>query len=263
MLDFERSHSDTLNAPVSEKDCNQGVVYSYAARQFLQSIVPDDLSERVFTQQETEHLIEGIAVLRGPARKSVRSHDVRELLRHLLAEDSSYANIARNVLNSSRTNAYNAYKRIADACRENSGEEGLKVYDVLRIGSSPVTRPDRVGKQALVSLSALEPYAPVNSNDLSWMSDGLCRQTDPEAFFPEDKKASTIDAAKLVCVQCDIGARCLAYALTNDEEFGVWGAMTTAERRKASKTLQGNVSDLEAVTQQFEQEKARIMAMLA
>ncbi|WOF24191.1 WhiB family transcriptional regulator [Microbacterium betulae] len=65
---------------------------------------------------------------------------------------------------------------------------------------------------------------------LSWQSDALCAQTDPEAFFPE-KGGSTRDA-KRICGSCDVRAQCLDYALQNDERFGIWGGLSERERRK-------------------------------
>ncbi|WP_127472808.1 WhiB family transcriptional regulator [Microbacterium sulfonylureivorans] len=67
-------------------------------------------------------------------------------------------------------------------------------------------------------------------NPLSWQTDALCSQTDPEAFFPE-KGGSTRDA-KRVCGSCDVRGECLEYALQNDERFGIWGGLSERERRK-------------------------------
>nr|BFF10675.1 hypothetical protein GCM10025699_19780 [Microbacterium flavescens] len=69
-----------------------------------------------------------------------------------------------------------------------------------------------------------------DENPLSWQTDALCSQTDPEAFFPE-KGGSTRDA-KRVCASCDVRGECLEYALQNDERFGIWGGLSERERRK-------------------------------
>ncbi|TFB54069.1 WhiB family transcriptional regulator [Cryobacterium sp. Hz7] len=68
---------------------------------------------------------------------------------------------------------------------------------------------------------------------LSWQSDSLCAQTDPEAFFPE-KGGSTRDAKK-ICSSCEVKTQCLQYALANDERFGIWGGLSERERRKLRK----------------------------
>ncbi|WP_081882418.1 WhiB family transcriptional regulator [Cryobacterium sp. MLB-32] len=70
-------------------------------------------------------------------------------------------------------------------------------------------------------------------NPLSWQTDSLCAQTDPEAFFPE-KGGSTRDAKK-ICASCEVRTQCLEYALANDERFGIWGGLSERERRKLRK----------------------------
>lgn len=72
-----------------------------------------------------------------------------------------------------------------------------------------------------------------DDTQLSWQTDALCAQTDPEAFFPE-KGGSTRDA-KRICTSCDVKSQCLEYALANDERFGIWGGLSERERRKLRK----------------------------
>src|SRR5690606_24420303 len=61
-----------------------------------------------------------------------------------------------------------------------------------------------------------------------WTEDALCAQVDPELFFPE--KGASTTGAKSVCAACPIAAECLAYALDNGEEYGVWGGKSARER---------------------------------
>lgn len=61
-----------------------------------------------------------------------------------------------------------------------------------------------------------------------WRVDAACRGDDPDELFvrgAEQRKA------KLVCVACPVRTECLAEALDNRIEFGVWGGMTERERR--------------------------------
>ncbi|QAV69964.1 WhiB family transcriptional regulator [Salinibacterium sp. UTAS2018] len=78
-----------------------------------------------------------------------------------------------------------------------------------------------------------QPLADEDGNALSWQTDSLCAQTDPEAFFPE-KGGSTRDAKK-ICSSCEVRSQCLEYALENDERFGIWGGLSERERRKLRK----------------------------
>lgn len=72
--------------------------------------------------------------------------------------------------------------------------------------------------------------APIYFDNPAWMAQGVCAQTDPEAFFPE--RGGAWAAAIRICQQCPVRAVCLQYALDHDERIGIWGA-TTANQRKA------------------------------
>jgi WhiB family transcriptional regulator, redox-sensing transcriptional regulator len=61
-----------------------------------------------------------------------------------------------------------------------------------------------------------------------WTSRGLCRAGDPDALFVQGAAQNT---AKIVCRSCPVRVQCLADALDNHVEFGVWGGMTERERR--------------------------------
>jgi WhiB family redox-sensing transcriptional regulator len=51
---------------------------------------------------------------------------------------------------------------------------------------------------------------------------------DPDALFV---RGAAQQNAKIVCQKCPVIAECLADALDNRTEFGVWGGMTERERR--------------------------------
>ncbi|MCX5587598.1 WhiB family transcriptional regulator [Streptomyces erythrochromogenes] len=65
---------------------------------------------------------------------------------------------------------------------------------------------------------------------LDWQAHGICAQTDPEEFFPE-QGGSTFQAKK-ICAACDVRTACLEYALTNNERYGIWGGASERERRR-------------------------------
>ena len=62
-----------------------------------------------------------------------------------------------------------------------------------------------------------------------WAALGLCVTRDPDALFV---KGAAQQQAKIVCQRCPVIAECLADALDNRTEFGVWGGMTERERRQ-------------------------------
>lgn len=65
--------------------------------------------------------------------------------------------------------------------------------------------------------------------DRSWVNQGLCRNEQPAIFFPPRGNGTTA-AAKAVCAECPVAARCLQYALNNEEPLGVWGGKSARER---------------------------------
>jgi WhiB family redox-sensing transcriptional regulator len=68
----------------------------------------------------------------------------------------------------------------------------------------------------------------MNPKPQDWRINAACRGDDPDELFvrgAEQRKA------KLVCVACPVRTECLAEALDNRIEFGVWGGMTERERR--------------------------------
>jgi WhiB family redox-sensing transcriptional regulator len=63
---------------------------------------------------------------------------------------------------------------------------------------------------------------------IAWVSKARCRSTDPDELFVPG--AAQRNAA-VICRHCPVIAECLADALDNQMEFGVWGGMTERQRR--------------------------------
>jgi WhiB family transcriptional regulator, redox-sensing transcriptional regulator len=61
-----------------------------------------------------------------------------------------------------------------------------------------------------------------------WTARAGCRGTNPDALFVQ---GAAQNRAKAVCLGCPVRAECLADALDNRVEFGVWGGLTERERR--------------------------------
>lgn len=64
----------------------------------------------------------------------------------------------------------------------------------------------------------------------TWREDALCREVDPDTWFPE--KGGTTKPAKRICVRCEVQTECREYALGANERFGVFGGLSESERRK-------------------------------
>ena len=69
------------------------------------------------------------------------------------------------------------------------------------------------------------------SSPVPWRDLALCRETDPEAFFPQRSTEAASAPAKRICGRCDVRAECLRDALDHDEQAGILGGLTAAERR--------------------------------
>ena len=61
-----------------------------------------------------------------------------------------------------------------------------------------------------------------------WTSYAACKRRDPDELFVQ---GAAQNRAKAICMGCVVRTECLADALDNRTEFGVWGGMTERERR--------------------------------
>lgn len=61
-----------------------------------------------------------------------------------------------------------------------------------------------------------------------WSVQAACRTADPDELFTQ---GAAQNRAKAVCTGCPVRTECLADALDNRVEFGVWGGLTERERR--------------------------------
>ena len=67
-----------------------------------------------------------------------------------------------------------------------------------------------------------------------WRSLASCQDTDPDLFFPVGTTGPAIEQianAKAVCRVCDVQKQCLDYALTTNQDSGIWGGTSEEERR--------------------------------
>ena len=73
---------------------------------------------------------------------------------------------------------------------------------------------------------------------MDWRHYAVCRDEDPELFFPVGTAGPAVrqtEEAKSVCRRCPVVAQCLQWAVTSDQETGVWGGMSEDERRAAKR----------------------------
>lgn len=70
------------------------------------------------------------------------------------------------------------------------------------------------------------------AKDMTWIEDwagsAACRDVGPDVLFV---RGAEQNRAKRMCSSCIVRTECLAEALDNRIEWGVWGGMTERERR--------------------------------
>jgi WhiB family redox-sensing transcriptional regulator len=69
---------------------------------------------------------------------------------------------------------------------------------------------------------------------MDWRHHALCRDEDPELFFPigtTGPAAVQVEQAKVVCRRCPVVTDCLTWALESGQDSGVWGGTSEDERR--------------------------------
>lgn len=72
----------------------------------------------------------------------------------------------------------------------------------------------------------------------TWMADAECRGSNSAPFFPG--RGEDISEARAICRRCDVQLECLAYAVNNEEKFGIWGGTSEHERRTLRRQTFGN-----------------------
>ena len=63
----------------------------------------------------------------------------------------------------------------------------------------------------------------------TWQDQAACRTLPLDVFFPPAEQEA--DVAKTVCSACLVKDPCLEAAIAAGERFGIWGGLTSDERR--------------------------------
>ena len=109
-----------------------------------------------------------------------------------------------------------------------------------RAARRPAAMPPIPGGSSASSLSRstkvsiLASSLTLGAADYEWRDDAICRDTDPELFFPVGTTGHAlvqIDRAKEVCEECSVSKQCLDFALETNQDSGIWGGLTEEERR--------------------------------
>jgi WhiB family redox-sensing transcriptional regulator len=63
----------------------------------------------------------------------------------------------------------------------------------------------------------------------------MTKVPDTNIFFPRVDYYDAVDKAKVVCDQCPVEVDCLEFAITNNENYGIWGGKTELERKRIAR----------------------------
>ena len=92
----------------------------------------------------------------------------------------------------------------------------------------------------MVTLSILATSLALGSADYTWRKNALCRDTDPELFFPVGSTGQAlqqISAAKEVRCECTVKTECLEFAIETNQDCGIWGGTSEDERRNIRRQM--------------------------
>ena len=81
---------------------------------------------------------------------------------------------------------------------------------------------------------AMMTRPPTGAPAQEWQAEAACRGCDADLFFPIGETGDALvaaSAARAVCATCPVTEECLAFALENNQEFGIWGGLTPLERK--------------------------------
>ena len=86
-----------------------------------------------------------------------------------------------------------------------------------------------------MSINAASNVASPNWHAPDWRDQAACAEsTGTKLFFPVGVTGPAevqIRQAKAVCGECPVKSECLDFAITTNQEYGIWGGTSEEERR--------------------------------
>lgn len=71
---------------------------------------------------------------------------------------------------------------------------------------------------------------------MTWRRDAACRGMNTDDFYPRQGESQLVVAeVKAVCAGCPVQVDCLDEALARNEQHGIWGGMSSVERKAEMK----------------------------
>jgi WhiB family redox-sensing transcriptional regulator len=85
-------------------------------------------------------------------------------------------------------------------------------------------------KRREVSMDILNEWKLTNQK-FDWMEEAMCKGL-THMFFPEQGDENKfVERAKAICATCTVKDDCLEFALDNSFIYGIWGGMSSRQRK--------------------------------
>jgi|ERR1700675_901086 WhiB family transcriptional regulator, redox-sensing transcriptional regulator len=97
------------------------------------------------------------------------------------------------------------------------------------VAQDPAPAGDGGTSDGVIAGGHLTADIAVDLRNNNWMNLAKCKTMEPEQFFPHD--GDGVREAQRICAICPVKLACLAYALDNRLNDGVWGGASEQERR--------------------------------
>lgn len=72
---------------------------------------------------------------------------------------------------------------------------------------------------------------------MSWQDSAACAEVDGDLFFPEAVPSSASILALALCRTCSVTVECLRVAMVEQIDDGIWGGLTSVQRKKLRKGM--------------------------
>ncbi|AGM28155.1 hypothetical protein MABM_17400 [Mycobacteroides abscessus] len=68
--------------------------------------------------------------------------------------------------------------------------------------------------------------------ELEWQDHAACRGMDTNLWYPERGASRECQLAKAICHDCPVKIQCREYAVSHQEQWGLWGELSLKDRRR-------------------------------
>ncbi|AWG51604.1 WhiB family transcriptional regulator [Mycobacteroides abscessus] len=68
--------------------------------------------------------------------------------------------------------------------------------------------------------------------ELEWQNHAACKGMDTNLWYPERGASRECQLAKSICHDCPVKIQCREYAVSHQEQWGLWGELSLKDRRK-------------------------------